>query len=131
MSFDLVEYFSQHASDAEPGELTDEYRDNAADLLPRVDALFDDLGIPQEKRIQASGWRPKATNAATSNAAAHSNHMTGNAIDCQDRGNTIEAMIDDDLLTLHGLYRESPDSTRGWVHLQNCPPKSGRRTFQP
>lgn len=31
----------------------------------------------------------------------------------------------------YGLYREHPDFTPGWAHLQSTAPSSGRRTYHP
>ena len=131
------EYFSQHAADAAPGELTDQFRQNAEDLLPRVIGLLNELGVTDPQ--QRSGWRPAATNAATANAASHSKHMTGNAIDVSDNDNSLDDQVSgydtdnggNSLLEKYGLYREAPQSTDTWIHLQNEPPGSHKRTFFP
>jgi hypothetical protein len=128
MELNLTNYFLQHQHDAIPGELTDEIQTNAADLLPRVLALLAEFG---DARGLRSGWRPAAVNAATPGAAAHSRHMTGQAVDVDDDDNALDAWITDTKLEQYGLAREHPDSTPSWCHLQNALPPSGRRTFFP
>ena len=36
-----------------------------------------------------------------------------------------------DFLAEAGLWLEHPSATKGWCHLQQVPPKSGRRVFYP
>lgn len=65
-------------------------------------------------------------------------------VDCFDPREELDAYLDDfevktngaptgrnTKLEEHGLYREDPDSTRGWCHLTTRAPRSGRRTFKP
>ena len=65
--------------------------------------------------------------------APKSQHKEGRAVDVFDPApdNALDKWITDARLEKHGLYRESPGSTLGWVHLQDKPPASQRRTFQP
>lgn len=60
-----------------------------------------------------------------------SNHKEGCAIDLYDPKNSLDMWITDLILVKHGLYREHPDDTPGWCHVQIVPPGSGRRTFRP
>jgi hypothetical protein len=109
---------------AYPGELTDAIRANVAELLGRVNLLlswaYADNVRPALDRTTgthvASGWRPAEINDATANAAAHSTHLTGEAIDLRDNGT---------------LWMERPQWTPSWVHLQTVPPKSHRRYYVP
>lgn len=125
--FTVDDYLSQHAADAEPGECTDTIRDNAMDLLPRVQALLQDFG---EDRGLRSGWRPASFNARAG-GAVHSKHMTGQAVDLDDNDGSLDAWLTDAMLEKHGLAREAPQATESWCHLQSVLPPSGHRTFLP
>lgn len=85
----------------------------------------------------ASGWRPADVNAKTAGASATSLHITCHAIDIYDHdrelGRWLEQVSDTVLKDL-GLWMEHRAYTGGphpWVHLQDLPPKSGRRIFIP
>jgi hypothetical protein len=104
---------------------------NAIDLLARVNSL---LAVFGEYRTVNSGWRPPEVNAGTPNAALRSKHMTGNAIDLSDPDGDLDEWCsenDGSRLIQYGLYMEHPAATKGWCHLQNLPPKSGKRVFYP
>lgn len=112
-------------------ELTGEIEANAAELLGRVNNLLAALGWA-DPEIR-SGWRPQAVNDATSNAAAHSKHLTGQAVDLADPDRSLARaiMLEPDVLTQFGLWMENPQWTPTWTHLQSVPPKSGRRIYVP
>jgi hypothetical protein len=57
--------------------------------------------------------------------------MTGQAVDIDDDGNTLDAFLNDKILEMYGLAREHPMATPGWCHLQSVLPPSGHRTFYP
>lgn len=104
-------------------ECTDEVIANAEDLIPRVNALLEDLEWDKDVDV-SSGFRTAAANGATSNAAKKSAHMTGKAVDLMDdKSQTLAKKIQarPDLLKKHGLMLEHPDSTKGkntnWCHL--------------
>lgn len=63
--------------------------------------------------------------------AAHSNHRIAHAVDVYDPGNKLDDWLTDEILAEFGLYREHPDSTDTWCHLQDVPPHSGHRTYLP
>jgi hypothetical protein len=48
-----------------------------------------------------------------------------------DPSDKLDSWLTDAKLESYGLFREDPDWTKGWVHLQSVPPVSGKRTFQP
>lgn len=131
-------YFAQHLNEAAPDELTDQIRANAATLVERVNRLLADFGVA---RVQRSGWRPEAFNATFQHTdasgavvrggAPQSAHMTGEAVDMADNDGLLDAWLDDEKLAKYELYREHPDSTPSWCHLQTRPPHSGHRTFIP
>ena len=65
--------------------------------------------------------------------ATKSKHLTGQAADISDPDGTLAIWCHthvDDLETV-GLWCESTDYTRGWVHFQIVPPGSGNRFFIP
>lgn len=123
-------------------DLTDAVRENAMELLGRVNLLLswahkdgiwpgtdEHTGTPV-----ASGWRPRGINARTQNAAKGSKHITGCAIDLQDMPDRALArwcLRNLDLLAEIGLWMEDPRWTPDWVHLQCIPPGSGRRVYVP
>ena len=118
---------------------TDERIKNAQILLGCVNLLLDDLvrsGVilednPKTASLvsgeQYGGFRPQACNQG----APDSSHKVGRGIDIYDPSNKLDGAIDDLILARHGLYREHPDATLGWVHLTTRPPMSGKRTFKP
>lgn len=125
-----------------PNELTDEIREHVAELLGRVNLLlswsYADNVRPALDHITgthvASGWRPKAVNDATSNAAASSTHLTGAGIDLRDNGTRDLArwcLANEESLAEIGLWMERPQWCPSWVHLQSAPPKSRRRYYVP
>ncbi len=127
---------------AHAAELTDAIRNNAAELLGRVNLLLawayrDNVRPALDARTGthiASGWRPPAINEATSNAAAKSKHLTGEAIDLRDNGTRDLArwcLRNIDALEEIGLWMEDPQWTPSWVHLQMVPPGSRRRIYCP
>lgn len=131
-----------------PKECTPQVRRNADTLLYRVNKLL----VPAEKAgvvlgidtmtgtCVAGPWRPQAINERTANAGLASTHLTGEGIDLQDnRKRTFARFCLKNLVLLQevGLWMEDPRWTAGrndddpWVHLQNRPPRSGKRIFIP
>lgn len=80
-----------------------------------------------------SGYRPAAINATVKGAAKKSNHMACLAVDFADKdGKLAEYCLNNlKLLEEFGLWMEDPAYTKGWVHLQCVPPRSGNRVFKP
>jgi len=118
---------------AKSKELTDEVKANAEELLKRVNALLEELGI--EKTKLSSGFRPSDVNKAVG-GAKKSNHQSGKALDIiDDKNQSICKKITKELLEKHNLYREDSTATKGkysnWCHLQSEPTKSGKRIFMP
>lgn len=125
------EYFQDSISNFGYTPTGEDY-DRCDDLLTRVNAIFDYLGLPCELR---SGHRTRAKSLALIaegyRAALGGKHETSQAVDVADLGNRADELITDALLEQYDLYREAPHATDSWVHLQNVPPKSGKRTFEP
>ena len=111
-------------------ELTRELRSNARNIVQRINRLLRRAGITA---TVSSGWRPVAVNAAVPGAAPGSRHITCMAIDLNDRDGTLDAWCMANLAVLEelGLWLEHPVATPGWCHLQTCPPRSGKRVFEP
>lgn len=102
-------------------ELTQEIRNNANELLRRVNGLLVELGRSPVNEGVTSGWRPASVNAKTPNAAKKSSHTMGMAVDIFDPKGELDALIMKhlELLTKYRLNLEHPDSTPGWTHLDS------------
>lgn len=140
----LEAYFAGKPHDAEQEIMAD-------DLLVRVNELLAQAGragirrnIDPDTGTEVSGSKGGAgdggfrlPNATTGRAT--SSHKQAKAVDVYDPGGHLDDWLDDfevgigdnTMLAEHGLYRENPSSTPGWVHLSTRPPHSGRRTFNP
>lgn len=109
---------------------------NAVDLLERVSALEEDF-VEDGGQVfsMTSGHRCRAKTldliAKGYRAAVGGKHESAHAVDVADPLNELDAWLDDEKLASYGLYREHPDATKGWTHLQNVPPGSHNRTFKP
>ena len=139
------QYFGAKPHDAEQEIL-------AEDLLARVNALIAEAEASVEftstvcpntgTQISGSkggtgdgGFRlPTATTGSP-----QSSHKQAKAVDVYDPLDKLDEWLDqfehgvgdNTMLEKHGLYRESPASSPGWVHLSTRRPGSGRRTFVP
>ena len=113
-------------------ELTDEINRNAKITVDRVNQLLDRAGRSGVDEVR-SGWRPKAVNDATSNAASSSRHLTAQAVDLADPDRALAHWCVDHLDDLRqiGLWMEDPRWTPDWVHLQIVPPGSGKLVYIP
>ena len=112
----------------------------AESLLGKVKALLDALiwayPIDPDTGTSISGSRGGAGDGGfrlpgATTGAVNSKHKMAHAVDVYDPDDLLDTSIGDDILEEFGLYRESPDFTKGWTHLQDVPPGSGKRTFQP
>jgi Peptidase M15 len=103
-------------------ECTQEVKDNAIKLISKVNLLLKDLNITIVDI--SSGFRTSGANAATSNAAKKSLHMSGLAVDILDNANQDLAKLivsKPELLEKYDLWIEDPQATKGkntnWCHL--------------
>lgn len=95
-----------------------------------------------------SGSPPRATMSGDggfrlpttkTNPTVASKHKIAHAVDVFDPHDDLDRYINqfeedagrNSLLQEFGLFREAPHATPGWCHLQDIPPGSGRRTFNP
>ena len=132
----LDQYFGpwRHHADVTPERLA-----NAERLLVQVNAILAwaygsgcDLPVNPATHSLVSGqtyggFRPQDC----PQGAPHSSHKEALAVDVYDPHNALDGLIDDQMLTAYGLYREHPDDTPHWCHLTIKAPGSGRRTFKP
>ena len=63
--------------------------------------------------------------------APNSSHKQAMACDIYDPHNALDDWLTDDLLAQFDLYREHPDYTKTWTHLQTRKPPSGHRSYIP
>lgn len=121
-----------------PEEYTEEIKNNAIELLKRVNALLEDLNI--SKGEVSSGFRPPSINKTVANSAKKSLHQLGKAVDLKDDKEQTLAkaiLLRPDLLKKHQLWLEDPTSTIGkytnWVHLDISTSRKDRpfRMFKP
>lgn len=124
-------------------KLPSDQQTNCIKLLQRVSSLMEEFG--QDRSI-TSGYRSmedhlriyKEINEKRTKQGlpelkipTASRHLIAAAIDLADADGKLDAFCTDKILEKYDLYREHPDHTKGWCHLQVLPPKSGKRTFLP
>jgi hypothetical protein len=130
----LSEYW-QGRDQAFPEDWSYEVKENARELLRRVNLLLAELNVVSVKVV--SGWRPPAINRSVG-GSPRSYHISGQAVDLRDNGNQEFAKLlinKSDLLRKYQLWLESPDHTRGntnWIHLDmGIRPDKSIRVFNP
>jgi uncharacterized protein YcbK (DUF882 family) len=109
--------------------LTQEFEENLEKLLIAVNKVREAYGKPM---IVSSGYRPGKFNNSAKGAKL-SAHLTCEAADFRDADGSFAKWCLQNIRILvdAGLYMEEPAHTRGWVHLQTRPTRSGRRVFLP
>jgi D-serine deaminase-like pyridoxal phosphate-dependent protein len=113
---------------------------NLVDLHRRINVVRSAYGKPMtvtsgvrsledHKRIYAEIARKKGLKAFR--VPMGSKHLSAQAVDIADGSGALYRWCkeNDDILETAGLYCE--EGTKGWVHFQTVPPKSGRRWFLP
>jgi len=132
----LDHYFGIYANhpDAGPGMYA-----AAEAMLERVNRLLhmaENQGIPPRTNPKTNsqvsgetngGFRPQDCPIG----APKSSHKQARAVDVYDPDGQLDDWLNNDILEDYGLYRESPEDTKGWCHLSDKAPPSGRRTFKP
>ena len=126
-----------------PDEWTAEIQENGAETINKVNRFLELAKVEGIVRnTVSSGWRPKALNDLTSNAAKKSNHILAKACDIADPDRALAQwmILNKSKLSECGLWAEDPrwcakkqkDGTIAyWVHLQTVPPASGKLIFIP
>ena len=116
----------------------------ALDLLDRVNKLiaeavkagqFSEVKDP-DTGTQISGSRHGRGDGGfrlpdSPTGSPKSSHKRAMGVDVFDPVGRLDQWLTDAILEKHGLYREAPAYTFGWVHLQTRTPLSGKRTFTP
>lgn len=113
-------------------------------LLPKVNAILEractegvyENNIDTDTGTQISGTHGGAGDGgfrlpSSTTGVLSSKHRLALAVDVFDPHGELDKWLTDEILTEFGLYREHPESTPGWCHLQCVQPGSGHRTFQP
>jgi hypothetical protein len=79
-----------------------------------------------------SGYRTPEANKAAGGAAT-SAHVSGRAADFEDKDGKLAkwALNNVGVLASLELYIEDPQYTKGWLHVTNRAPRSGRVVFKP
>jgi len=138
----LEEWLGPHGASA---DATDDVRGNARALLERVNDLLVlayTQGINLHINPNTGSWISGAGNGGfrprnSTVGAPQSKHKIGHGVDVYDPQNEIDSWLTNELLEEHGLYREHPDDTNTWCHLQDLPPgplgspERTNRTFKP
>jgi hypothetical protein len=103
---------------------------NAIEMARRLNRLGD---YYERQLTVSSGYRPGAVNDQIPGAAKKSLHRTCAATDLVDPKGELAAfcLADLPMLAHLELWMEDPAFTKGWVHLQLYPPRSGNRVFKP
>lgn len=125
-------------------EVNAEMQENALHLLRKVNAILSRAeqegvyagAIDPDTGTQISGSRGGAGDGGfrlftSTTGAPKSPHKRSHAVDVYDPSNILDGWLNNEILEAFGLYREAPGATNGWCHLQDIPPRSGRRTYQP
>jgi hypothetical protein len=146
----LAHYFWQKEGHA---ECTPEACDAGERMLACVNALLGHVASVSSWReandpdtgSPISGTRGGAGDggfrlSTSTTGSPRSAHKQARAVDVFDPDNKFDDYISrfdlqggarNVLLERFGLYREAPHATPGWCHLQDIPPASRRRTFNP
>jgi hypothetical protein len=118
-------------------------RANATVLLSRVNAALVWVSsqgyqndIDPDTGTQISGSKGGAGDGGfrlqgATTGKKRSKHKEGLAVDVYDPLDLLDGLFTDAILAKFDLYREAPDATKGWIHLQSAAPTSGKRTFNP
>jgi len=110
-------------------DLSQELKDNAEELLKRVNLFRAKYGIPMYVN---SGYRNPEHNASIG-GAKNSSHCMCQAIDFKDNDGKLFEYIkaNPNILEECDLYVEDPRWTASWIHLQSRKIASGNRVFLP
>jgi hypothetical protein len=110
--------------------LTTELASNMAVLHKAINVVREAYGKPM---IVTSGLRSKKDQERINPSAMGSKHLSAQAVDIEDTDGELAKWVKANVSVLEtaGLWCEDLDHTRGWVHFQCVPPKSGNRFFIP
>jgi hypothetical protein len=129
-----MSFFSLKELNPRKHAVSSEVEANLNTLISRLNGLREAFGQPM---IVTSGLRSEADQrriyAGKKSIPMLSCHLFGQAADIADRDGTLARFCLDNIPLLEklGLWCESPERTRGWMHFQTKAPRSGMRFFQP
>lgn len=132
MSISLKELLGSHTIN----ELSHEQQVNLEELRKRLEELQAAVsgvnGAYMPFKIN-SGFRSPQDQARINPGVKNSKHMSGQAADIADPDGALKEILKlrPHLLEDAGLWCESFDYTKTWVHAQSVPPRSGKRWFIP
>lgn len=103
---------------------------NMARVWFRINKLLSQYPAEIKGPRVSSGYRPGHYNTQAG-GAAKSTHLSCEAVDIRDPGNGLDQWLDSNQSKLIEceLWREAPEKTNGWSHLDTRPRRS--RTFNP
>lgn len=103
---------------------------NLNELLAKMNIVRAEWGKPM---IVTSGLRSRKDQEKINPAHPYSRHLTAQACDIADPDGSLGEWVKANVSILEsaGLWCEDPEYTKGWVHFQSAPPKSGKRFFIP
>lgn len=107
---------------------SDQLMHNASMMVDAINRLAEEYG---SDFIMTSGYRPNEVNANICGAVQGDAHSRCSGIDIHDPDGQISAwcLKHQDILAELDLWMEDPKSAKNHLHLQNYPPKSGKRVF--
>lgn len=118
--------------------LPESHRSNLMDLLERCNRFRQAYAKPMRctsgYRSEADQRRIYAAKGVTGDKVPMGScHLKGAAADFADPDGSMAAWAkaNEALLEKFGLWIEDPAYTKGWLHMQTQPPKSGKRFFKP
>lgn len=131
-----AQYFAGKPFDEEEAAAADDLLDRVNELLAEAEGSGVPRRICPNTGTEISGSKNGAGDGGfrlpnSTTGSAKSSHKEAMAVDVYDPGEALDHWLLDHILESYGLYRESPDATPGWCHLQTRQPHSGRRTFRP
>lgn len=116
-----------------------EYEANLLELLIRINKVVDACGIIL---IVTSGLRSRQKQIAVyaekgitdlDKIPLGSKHLSAQAVDISDPNGDLKKWIMQNIKLIEeiGFWMEDFEYTKGWVHFQTAPPRSGKRFFIP
>lgn len=105
---------------------SDEVKSNLNILLERINVIRGKWGKPM---IITSGLRSQSDQERINPSAPKSKHLIGAAADIADKSGELYKWLKDNREIMSSAQLWGEEGTKGWVHLQIYPPKSGKRWF--
>lgn len=104
------------------------HQQNLQELQKAVNKLRDAYGKPM---VVTSGYRTQQDQLRINPKVTNSQHMVGNAVDFADPDGQLYSWAWDNKHKLEEFGIWCEEGTKGWLHCQRVPPRSGRRFFKP